>query len=321
MSAIYSNEENIIDANCDWSTIVGEYNNILANSAGCHIVGAFNTINTDCYAIVSVGWSSILEDTTYGFYAIDDNVSDAAFGCFAIGEANSLIETVNDHPTYTGTFGRANIEEGDIWYVFQFGDENKVYGLGTPGEQCWMGILQGNESYNLIDINAPLSGEQLKSRLATGADYFSGRMIIGESGFSGPNDGTGYAGGFHQVSWFSQDDYITTWPVAWTTSRFEFPILQESIWGFVAYISVTNQFCTNIGSWKIEGLIKNAGGATSLVWSTITVLYRDTATKDWQALADNVNDRLVFRFRDTAGPDITTYNVHIDVKTEEVGYD
>lgn len=328
-SAIYSNEDNSIggaggaDTDNEWSTIVGSYNDISDNASYCHIIGSFNDIYTDCYDLTVFGFSHDLTEAQYGVYAYDNITVDDALGCFSFGEINELIENIHDYPTYSGSFGAGNIMEGDMFYAFQFGDDNKVHGTGPAGgDSCWVTFQVGYFNYSQnVNMNF-IFGGYCKSSLAVGAGYYyDGRMVLGESGAKGPSDGTGYAGGFQQASWFSQADSIGTMPVAWTTSRFEFPIIQESAWGFTAYISSTDPNCANIGHWKIEGLIENAGGVTTLVWSVITNLYRDVVTEEWQAVADDPNDRLIFQFRDTAGPHVVNYqHTQIRLKTEEIGY-
>ncbi len=327
LSTILSNEENRIDANCQWSSICGPYNEILDNSDGSHILGQFNDIYDNSYSAIAIGDSHDIEDGSYVFFSgVGHTVqkpagTNGALGVFSFLEQNDFISNANDYPTYTGSFGILNVQEGDVWYVFQFGEANKVYGLGTPGEQCLWGIQNGFENYSQHVYRNYLFGEACKSSLAAGDGYYDGRIVLsGDYPNASPADGTGMPGGYNQDSWFSQSDQIATWNVAWITSRFEFPIIQESVWGFEIHIVGTDRFSANICFWKIEGLIKNAGGATTLVWSSITNLYRDVVTKEWQVIADNPNDRLVVQFRDTAGPDATVWNIQFRMFTTEVGF-
>ena len=100
-----------------------------------------------------------------------------------------------------------------------------------------------------------------------------------------------------------------------------FPILEDSIWSFHAEIAGTELGCANSYAWKIEGVIENDGGVTTLLTSTVTNIYRDVVTKEWQVVADNPNDRLVFQFRDTNGPDSTRCNIQFSMHTVEVGHE
>jgi hypothetical protein len=330
-SAIFSNEWNKIggtgagggagEYDCEWSTITGAYNTIDDNASYCHILGNFNAIYEDCYDVVACGWSHDLNLAQYILCAYDDNVVEDALGCFLLGENNTLLATgLGDYPTYTGMFGTGNFQEGDVWYCFQFGDDHVADGDSIWG--IWIGMQGGYDTY-MQDVNMNfLFGNSLKSYCPVLAEYYDGRMVLGESGVGGvTTDGTGHSGGFHQASWFSQNWVINTWYVAWTTA-YQYPIIADSAWGFKAYISETTINCGEIGLWKIEGLIKNAGGTTTLVWSSVTPLHRDNANREWQAAADNVNDRLIFQFRDLTGPDATTdHNTQIRVDTEEVGFE
>ena len=102
--------------------------------------------------------------------------------------------------------------------------------------------------------------------------------------------------------------------------RQAFPIIEDSIWGFIIYIVGTEPGCANSYMWKIEGVAENDGGATTILTSTVTNIYRDVATKEWQVVADDPNDRMIFQFRDTAGADPTDCNIQISLFTMEVGF-
>jgi hypothetical protein len=51
-------------------------------------------------------------------------------------------------------------------------------------------------------------------------------------------------------------------------------------------------------SYRIVGAIKNAGGTTTLLASTVTTIYEDDADFDAQAVADDPNDALLIQVRD-----------------------
>jgi hypothetical protein len=114
---------------------------------------------------------------------------------------------------------------------------------------------------------------------------------------------------------------ITAWAATFTTSRFEFPIIEDSIWLFEAWIAGTELGCANSFAWKIEGVVENDGGTTTILAQTVTNIYRDVATKEWQAAADDVNDRLIFQFRDTAGPSSDDCNIQFTMRATEVGWE
>ena len=166
-------------------------------------------------------------------------------------------------------------------------------------------------------------GRSLTSYLPAGlvGGFYNGRIVINGDGPQEFSTNTPSGTGFNQNSWFNQDTAINTWPTAWTSSRFQFPIIEDSIWGFTARIMGTELGCANTYDWLIEGAVKNDGGTTTMVWSTVTNNYRDVATKDWQVVADDPNDRLVFQFRDTNGPDATRCNIQFSMHTVEVGYE
>ncbi len=84
-------------------------------------------------------------------------------------------------------------------------------------------------------------------------------------------------------------------------------------------VSATEKGCVNSHAWKIEGIVENDGGTTTLLNSIVTNIYRDVVTKECQVVADDPNDRLAVQFRDTGGPDATWTNIQISMFTVEVG--
>ena len=51
------------------------------------------------------------------------------------GESNDAIQNVNDAPIYSVSGGILNILEGDVFVCFQFGEDNKMYGLGSASDE------------------------------------------------------------------------------------------------------------------------------------------------------------------------------------------
>lgn len=330
-SAILSGEENRIgginEFSSEYSTVIGAFNSII-DSSGCHVVGSSNTLTNDVYQAIVLGEAINIDDGDYIFAQGNGHDLDDPFGCFTLGESNELRDNVNDYPTYSGNVGIFNAQEGDTWFVHQFGEENAVYGLGTPGDavlwaaQFGFGNYLGHVQHNYA------FGANTRSYRPTHDGFYDGRIV-----FSGdfpnstpaanpPAAGSGfeYGSGFNQDSWFAQNDRITAWAAAWTTSRFEFPIIEDSTWYFQCILNGTEPGCANSYTWELKGTIENDGGNTTLLWSAVTNHYRDVVTKEWQVIADNVNDRLVFQFRDTAGADPTDCNIQMSMFTVEVGF-
>ena len=323
-SAILTNEENKIEADCDYSVIAGTWNEIRDNSQQNYVFGYNNEVFTDSFGNTVFGGGHDIDDSTWNSVLGIDHDLDGAFGCFVFGGQNDILQNVNDAPYYSVSGGILNVLEGDIFACFQFGEDNKMYGLGsTPDEQVWESGQFGFRHYAQNVYTNWQFGQSTKSFLANAdasGEYYNGRILnSGDYENDHPSDGTGEVGGFNQDSWFSQSDSIATWNVAWTTERFEFPIIQDSIWTFLIYVSATERGCANSHSFKIEGCIENDGGNTTMLASTVTNIYRDVATKECQAIADNANDRLAIQFRDTGGPDATWTNVQISMFTVEVG--
>ena len=323
-SAILTNEHNKIEADCSYSVIAGPWNEIRDNSDQNFIYGFNNEIFTNSYGNTVLGDGHDLDESSYNLVGGTAHDLDGAYGCVLLMEQNDAIQTVNDYPSYSASIGLFNILEGDIFVCFQFGEDNKMYGLGSAAdEEVWQSAQFGYRNYAQNVKTNYQFGQSTKSFLSNAdaaGEYFNGRILnSGDYENDHPSDGTGEVGGFNQDSWFSQSDIITTWNVAWTTGRFEFPIIQDSIWTFLIYVSATEKGCVNSHSFKIEGCIENDGGVTTMLASITTNIYRDVATKECQAVADNVNDRLAIQFRDTGGPDATWTNVQISMFTIEVG--
>lgn len=323
-SAILTNEDNVIEDDCDYSVIIGTWNEIRGGSAHNAIYGWNIEIFGGSFSNSVFGDSHDLDDSDYCLVAGSTHDLDGAFGCIVLGEGNDVIENVHDYPTYCVSLGILNTLEGNTFNCFQWGESNKMYALGSvANEIVWIATQFGYRHYAQNVQSSFQFGRDTKNYLPDAdvdGEYYTGRILLnGDSANANPSDGTGEVGGFNQDSWFSQNDIITTWNVAWTTERFEFPIIEDSIWTFLIYVSATERGCANSHSWKIEGVIENDGGVTTMLASTVTNIYRDVATKECQVVADNANDRLAVQFRDTAGPDATWTNVQISMFTIEVG--
>ena len=323
-SAILTNEQNKIEADCDYSVIVGTWNEIRDASQQNYVIGYNLEVFTNSFGNTVFGGNHDLDDSVFNSVLGISHDLDGAYGCFIFGEQNDAIQNVNDGPISSVSGGFFNILEGDIFACFQFGEDNKMYGLGSaPDEQVWQSAQFGFRHYAQNVFTNYQFGQSTKSFLSNAdasGEYYNGRILnSGDYENDRPSDGTGEVGGFNQDSWFSQSDLIATWNVAWTTSRFEFPIIEDSVWYFLAMIATTEKGCANSHSWKIEGFIENDGGVTTMKNVVVTNFFRDVATKEFQAIADDANDRLAFQYRDTNGPDATWTNVQISLMTVEVG--
>lgn len=330
-SIILGGEENQIGPDGDYSLIGGTWNDIFEDSFSCWIIGESNWLegtSGGSYSLNILGQAHTHEDCQYGLYAGYNNDGQEAFGCFALNEGNDYYPgaSITDHPTYCGQMGINNAQTGDIYEAFQAGESNVVHGVGTlSSDSCWMVWQKGIYNYVGVAEGSMIwqFGRQCTSWLPQGTtqDFFSGRMMCNGDNVNEGSSQTPNNGGFNQNSWFNQNMKITTWPASWTTSRFEFPVLDDSIWGFRAEILGIEQGSANSYNWEIRGTVENDGGTTTILEFAVTNNYRDVATKEWQVVADDTNDRLVFEYRDTAGPDATPCNIQFSMHTIEVGYD
>jgi hypothetical protein len=330
---IYGGEDNrITDSDgfsSEYTTIHGS-TNYLDDAFDCHVIGNGNTIVNDGYQVNIIGESIDDDGSTYIFASGLSHTTDTAYGCFVFGESNDVKQgAASDRPEYSGTFGLFSHLEGDVWNCFSFGYEVDFWGDGTPGERAIYSAIFGFENFvGNVQTNY-IFGQGVRSYQSSYDGHLNGRIAFSGDypnhwpAGSTPPAGTGgsTSSGYNQDSWFSQNDLITDWASAWTTARFEFPIISDQIWYFIAYIAGIEQGAANSYAWKIEGVVENDGGTTSILTSTVTNVYRDVATKEWQVIADDTNDRLVFQYRDTAGADATDCNIQFSMFTSEVGFD
>ena len=329
-SAILSGQRSEIIPGADHCTIIGGWNEIVntlggADPYGNWVIGEANEIDGNCVYIFVSGEGHDIADSIYGSYFGSNHDIDTAFGCYSLIEANEIITNVNNYPVYSGSIGISNLLEGDIFNCYQFGESNKMIGLGAGGfddvERCLqLGLYNyiGEQAQHVFQF-----GQELNSYLPAGlaGEFYNGRVMANGDNAREYSSNTPENTGFNQNSWFNQSTAINTWTVAWISSRFQFPIIEDSIWCFTARIGGTELGCANVYDWEIKGMVCNDGGTTTIKWSTVTNHYRDVATKEWQVVADDPNDRLVFQFRDTAGPDATRCNIQFSMDTVEVGYE
>ena len=327
-SAILGGEENIISPGSDYSTINGPYNSINDIGWSNHTIGQFNDVSGDTYDIICIGNSHYVEtDADYiylfgsGHDVVDNGDGFCGLVCWSLIEQNEIASSPTEYPYNSGSFGLFLDMEGEVWMTYMFGEASHAYSDGVyPNVTMW-NMTHGYQTAVSNVRCCFVFGQQVKSARVAYDGFYDGRIVLnsGTNSSAWDQDGTGFPGGYNQDSWFSQNDMIYDWPSSWITSRFEFPIITKSTWTFEAYIVGTELNCTNVYFWKIEGVVKNSSGTTTIPWSSVTNLYRDVATKEWRVIPDNVNDRLVFQFRYSVGLDWAAINVPFSMFTVEVG--
>jgi autotransporter adhesin len=94
----------------------------------------------------------------------------------------------------------------------------------------------------------------------------------------------------------------------------------DTVWTFVAKIVGTTQGCTKSFGFKIEGIIENDGGTTTLLASMVIMLYdADDVSFDARARGDDTNDALVIEVQDADGAGNTVRWV-ASIQTVEVTF-
>ena len=208
---------------------------------------------------------------------------------------------------------------GETFNAFQFGEAHIMDGGDASATNDIWNALQVGYDFRFKNVyNNYAFGYSGESRNPTpGTGYYDGRILLANGVFtSGPL--SPFVHGYNQDSIFFKGYIISSWPAGFTTA-WQFPIISDSIWYFEIFIAGTETGCANSFAWKIEGVVENDGGTTTILVQTVTDVYRDVVTREWQAAADDANDRLLIQYRDTAGPAATPTNIMMRMHTVEVG--
>ena len=320
-------QDNRIDPGGDYSFAAGWSNELGAGAWMCYAMGGWNDIDIAAtypggqYLVYLFGESHDIDEGNYVFFGGSNiDVIDEAFGAYSFGE-NNTFEAIatSDYPTYTGSFAAIGcLQKGDVWSSLQVGEDNTIDNTVSAADQ-W--IFQFGFDHFARHIKGALQiGQETCAYDPDQSEYYDSSFLIG----NGSNDGFATVPwqGMNQGRILSQAGWISTWNVAWTT-EWEFPIRPDMVHYFETMVVGTESGAVNSYAWKVDGVVENDGGTTSILAGSVTVtnIYRDVATKEIQVVADDPNDRLLFQFRDTGGPDATACNLQIMFRMVEVGND
>jgi hypothetical protein len=87
-----------------------------------------------------------------------------------------------------------------------------------------------------------------------------------------------------------------------TTADDRLDLLVDEAWTFEVLILGMDAFLSKVFGFKIEGVIKNDGGTTTLLASSVSTLYdTDDTSFDVRATADDTNDQLLIEVSDSDG--------------------
>jgi len=173
-------DESRIDLDADYSVVFGVDNYVINNGAAtpyqCYLFGTSNDAFDDCYLVFIFGDSSRAINTQYAFLSgSDQDVVGEAFGVFAFIEGNTFIEVGTDYPTYTGIMGLFCVQEGDVWFTFQMGEE--LYASTESTSQTLWNAMIGFESY-LGNVFCNFAfGQGLRSWAPATTDFYDGRIL------------------------------------------------------------------------------------------------------------------------------------------------
>jgi hypothetical protein len=119
----------------------------------------------------------------------------------------------------------------------------------------------------------------------------------------------------------SQTHSTNTWrSLALDGSSADMTVPTDTVWTFDCLLVGTTQGCTKSFGWKIRGTIENDGGTTTMLASTVTLIYdTDDTSFDAQAIADDADNSLKIQVQDTdATGDVVRWVARVE--TAEVNF-
>ena len=303
-SFICGSDNEINPVNGDWCTIFGAWNT-LHNGYLDYVFGWFHDINESSGCMFVGDQTTVTDETTFVFSGGSGHDIDYLVTAHIWGESITVAPGAS-FAVDVYAYGFNHDIDDRCYGIYIWGEsQNHAHAIYSAAFGLWHDT---NDAYLVMVA----TGDGCKHD-ALGTSYLRGRILW--------NNNARHVIGDAQSSGFSQSEDIDTWQVAWTSSVLQFPIPTDTVWYFDARLAGTEGGAANSYVWKIEGVIENDGGVTTLLGvPTVTNVYRDVATKEWQVIADNVNDRLVFQYRDTAGPDGTNCMITLTMFTTEVTY-
>ena len=318
-------------------------------SGGSTFVGG-GTINraTNTYSTVAGGRSNTCSGT---FSFIGGGSGNQASGAFSVAGGRSG-QASGDNSTVGG--GYHNIASGDYSFVggggSAFGMGNKATGEGSVivgGGTGWAGNFSsatlsfvGGGKSNRVNVGRSygiiVGGLSNEIKTAGTHGFIGGGasndvtasygVVVG--GLQGVADKFGqhaHSGGRFtsdgdaQGSHFVLRKAVTHSSAAWTAlntdgSTAQLTLAADTAWAFNILLVGATAGMTKSFGFRIEGLIENDGGTTTIKASTVTTIDdADDTDFDARVTADNTNDALLIEVSDsTSGGDAVRWVAHVD---------
>jgi hypothetical protein len=291
------------------STAFVSYNGCITETCaatGFRLVGGTATIN---YLVHESAFYLSGSGSSRGANAIDlqkirtnDNQVASAGNSFLIGGSSNRADA-----TSAGVAGGSSNYSSGAESFIGGGQSNTIQGsdgaiLGgisnTINANMFYGVVLGG-SGNIIDAS---SGAVAMGHQAVAHD--DGQFVQGISvnGGSTSNElqGSRHILGLRQVM------VTGTWYNLETASFVDgLSIPTDSVWTFeILLVGAIAGIATKAG-YRINGVIENDGGTTTLLASNVTVLYESNAALDAQVVGDNTNDKLQVQVLQSTGAPLT----------------
>jgi len=240
--------------------------------------------------------------------------------------------------------------DGTYWCEVYRGQSNKLQGQNSGGAGGFNNILSGATTGIAGGNGCTLSGtaagaaggfnnilsgsytggaggrrNTISGSYAVGSGYRALADKLGQHAHAANNiAATGDAQRSILVAWISATHSDNSWHSLYASgsSSYKLTIEEDTAWTFSILIVGATSGAAQSYSFKIEGLIKNAGGTTTLVTSTVTTIYNtDNTDIDAQVVANNTDDALDIQVQDSGGiPSGDTIRWVADVRMVEVTF-
>jgi hypothetical protein len=223
--------------------------------------------------------------------------------CWALGQGNNVDEGVGGYGE-NAVIGYQNIIDADD--AIAIGLANNI--TGDNSVSLGSNTVPGNTAVAIGTSNI-VSGMRATAIGFTNTASGPYSLAFGAFAVADKHYQEAFAGGKFAANGDAQTSHFVArksvlhnnanWFELFLGSSYRMTIPVDTVWTFTALIVGTTQGGTKSFGFKIEGVIENDGGTTTLLASTVTTIYdTDDVSFDARARGDNTNDALVIEVQD-----------------------
>lgn len=310
-SETYLTAENLATIQAVWASAViptSQLELYVANNGSLDRVGLIKGGATGSTAPNATTALNVVDVQTYRSAA--NQIVDADYGTIIGGSLNRV---TGNSGSILG--GRINFVDG-FYAVIVGGDHNTAIGYYSGIVGGYTNEVTANGGYGAV-VGGNLNTVNAEGAIVLGGQNVTANrrneVLTGEQSYA---KGTIQALQYRTATVHSSSAWFTLFGNA-TTARFTLPT--NTLIQFEIMLVGATSGLTKSQVYKIEGAIKNDGGTTSLLTSTVTTVYEDDANFEAQVIADDTNDALLIQVRDATGAG-DTLRWTATIKTVEVQY-